>query len=84
MAANAIRRCPLSVRVQAMLPAASYRRMVLVHRPNMDAAMPILTDVVIIPCFIQTAPLNRDIIRTMSNFVQVKMNCLITLRLKAT
>ena len=78
MAANAIRRCPPSVRVHVMLPAASHRRMVRVHTPSMDAAIPILTDVVMIPCFIQPVPLNRYIIRAMSNFFQIKNNCLTT------
>jgi hypothetical protein len=50
-------------------------RRVRVRTPNMDAAMPILTDVVMIPCIIQMMPLNRDVILAMSNLVQVRMNC---------
>jgi hypothetical protein len=43
MTANDIRRCPPAVLVQVIFPAASHRRIVRVHTPIIDAAMPILT-----------------------------------------
>jgi hypothetical protein len=47
--ANDIRRCPPSVLVHVIVPAASHRRIVRVHTPIIDAAMPILTHDVMMP-----------------------------------
>jgi hypothetical protein len=53
MMANDIRRCPPNVLVHEIFSAASHRRMVRVHAPSIDAAMPILTEVAMMPCLIQ-------------------------------
>jgi hypothetical protein len=47
--ANDIRRCPPSVLVHVIVPAASHRRIVRVHTPIIDAATPILTHDVMMP-----------------------------------
>lgn len=70
MIANDIRRCPPGVLVHVIFPAASHRRIVRVHTPMIDAAMPILKHDVMMSCTIQDQPINRDIIHAMSNFVQ--------------
>ena len=81
MMASDMRRCPPGVRVHAIFPAASHRRMVRVHTPNMDAAMPILTHVSMIPCIIHGSFLSHDIIQIVFNLVQENVNCQATPRL---
>ncbi|HME50600.1 MAG TPA: hypothetical protein VKM55_00145 [Candidatus Lokiarchaeia archaeon] len=79
MIANDILRSPPGVLVHVIVPAASHRRIVWVHTPVIDAAMPILTHDVMMPCTIQDRPINRDIIHAMSNIAQLNSNCLVTL-----
>nr|MDO8087146.1 hypothetical protein [Candidatus Sigynarchaeum springense] len=69
MTINDIRRCPPGVLVHVIFPAASHRRIALVHTPIIDAAMPTLTHDVMMPCIIQSRPINQDIIHAVSNFV---------------
>jgi len=78
MMANDIRRCPPIVLVHWIFPAASHRRMVRVHTPIIEAAIPIRTRDVMIPCSIQYRHLNPDIIHAVSNFVYDERNCLAT------
>ena len=72
-------RCPPLILVHEIFLAASHRRMVRLHMPNIEAAIPILTHDVIIPYPVKYHPLNHDIIHAVSNFVQEKVNCLATL-----
>nr|MDO8083692.1 hypothetical protein [Candidatus Sigynarchaeum springense]MDO8118464.1 hypothetical protein [Candidatus Sigynarchaeota archaeon] len=48
---------------------ASHRRIVIVHTPSIDAAMPILTHDAMMPSIIQSRPITQDIIHAVSNFV---------------
>jgi hypothetical protein len=63
------------VLVHEIFPAASHRRMVRLHTPKIEAAIPILTQDVMMPYPVKYQPLNHHIIYTVSNFVQEKDNC---------
>jgi hypothetical protein len=52
--------------------------MARVHTPNIEAAIPILTHVVMMPVISQLARLSRPVIKVMSNITRSKKNCLAT------
>ncbi len=79
VSAKEIRRCPPGVLVHVIFPAASHRRIVRVHTPIIDAAMPILTYDAMMVDVDECRHLNPNIIHFVSTFVQIRSNCLATL-----